>query len=110
MFDDGETFGAACVFGAFSGASFVFMQHIISWFEDHGVSNEIARRLIAETLSGNAHVVGLGDLPLADIINGIATPGGITQQYVDFVDTHGAMDVWSKALEAVFERAKHNMD
>ncbi len=110
VFDDGEIFGAACIFGALSGASFVFMQHIISWFEDRGVPENTARKLIVETLIGNAHVVGSGDQPLTSIIKGVTTPGGITQQYVDFVDAHGAMDVWRKALDAVFKRTKHGME
>ena len=110
VFEDEHAFDAACVFGAFSGASFTFMRRIISWFEDNGVPGDVARMLVAETLRGNADVIRRSDQPLEEIVDGIATPGGITYQCVDFLETHGGLDMWPSALDAVHKRMTSGME
>lgn len=110
VFEDRAAFEAACVFGAFSGASYVFMQRIVTWFEAQGVPPETARMLVAETLRGNAEVVRSVDEPLENIVEGIATVGGITRQCVDALDAEGALESWSRALDAVQARMKRGMD
>ncbi|WP_282608804.1 NAD(P)-binding domain-containing protein [Pelagibius sp. Alg239-R121] len=110
IFEDKGAFEAACVFGAFSGASFVFMQRIVAWFEAQGVPADVARNLVAETLRGNAEVVRTIDQPLDSIVEGIATAGGITWQCVDALDGEGALASWSGALDAVNARMKRGMD
>jgi len=110
VLDDAATFEVACVFGAFSGASFVYMQRIIAWFELHGVPAGIARNLIAETLGGNAEVVRNVDQSLETIVKGIATPGGITRQVLDIVEADGGLDIWPSALETVHKRMRNGMD
>lgn len=110
VFEEEAAFDAACVFGAFSGASFVFMQRIVAWFESQGVPPETARYLVAETLRGNAEVVRTVDQPLENIVEGIATVGGITRQCVDALDGEGALESWSRALDAVQARMKRGMD
>ncbi len=110
VFADEAAFEAACVFGAFSGASFVFMQRIVAWFESQGVPPETARNLVAETLRGNAEVVRSVDQPLDSIVEGIATVGGITRQCVDALDDEDALWSWARALDAVQARMKRGMD
>ncbi len=110
VFEEKAAFEAACVFGAFSGASFVFMQRAVAWFEAKGVPSDTARKLVAETLRGNAEVVRSVEQPLDRIVEGIATKGGITRQCVDILDEEGALESWSWALDAVQARMKRGMD
>lgn len=106
VFDDADAFEAACVFGAFSGASFAYMRQIVSWFENHGVPADVARNLVAETLRGNAEVVRNVRQSLESIVEGVATPGGITRQCIDIVEADGGLDIWSSALDAVHKRMR----
>ncbi len=109
-FTETAAFEAACVFGAFSGASFIFMNRIMTWFEDKGIEPEVARALVADTLRGNAEVVRQADRPMAAIIDGVATPGGISRHCADTVDAGGGLEAWSTALEAVHKRLSGSQD
>lgn len=103
---DTEAFTAASVFGAFSGCTFRFMAEAIAWFEAHGVDAPTARALVAETLAGNAAVVRASTEPLAALMTGIATPGGITEQGLRVLEREGALAAWSKAMDAVHARLR----
>jgi pyrroline-5-carboxylate reductase len=102
-----EIYDAASVFGAFSGATFAYMQQIMHWFEAKGLSAETARHLVAETLRGNAAVAASVHAPMAAIAKDVATPGGITEQCVSSLNAQGALSGWVTALDAVFERVRH---
>ncbi len=110
VFTEVAAFEAGCVFGAFSGASFIFMNQIMSWFEDKGVVPEVARNLVADTLRGNAEVVRTAGQSMAEIIDGVATPGGISRHCVDVVEAGGGLEVWSTALEAVHKKLQDSSD
>lgn len=108
-FDQETAFQAACSFGGFSGASFSFMAAIINWFEAQGIEPATARALVAETLAGNARVVAGVDRPLAEIVEGIATPGGVTRQCVDEVASAGGFKAWQDALDQVHARLQRGL-
>lgn len=69
----------ASVMGAFSGMSFLLMRDIINWFATNGFAAGDARRLVAETLKGNAAVLLDSPFAIAEITRGVVTPGGITE-------------------------------
>lgn len=99
-----ETFTAAAAFGAFSGATFLWMETVINWFANQGVPADLARSLIAETLRGNAEVVRSEPGPIQDISQSVATPGGITQTLLDALDKGGGLQAWASGLDAVAKR------
>ena len=101
-----DVFEAATVFGGFSGATFAFMAEITAWFEAKGLPADLARNLVAQTLRGNAAVVASSDLTMAEISNGVATPGGITEKCVTTLEEAEAIKAWSKALDAVLEKIR----
>lgn len=105
-FDQADQFETACVFGAFSGASFGFISAIINWFVDQGLEAQTARQLIAETLSGNAEVVRRVDAPLPEILAGVATPGGISELCLGVLQNGHAIEQWGDALDAVLARLR----
>lgn len=104
VFDEAAAFERACVFGALSGASFFLMQRMIDWFVAQGVDPATARALVAGTLRGNAEVLLTEEIALDDLIPGIATPGGITEQLVGVLDERGGFAAWEAGLDAVRDR------
>ncbi|MGB8814283.1 MAG: pyrroline-5-carboxylate reductase dimerization domain-containing protein [Paracoccaceae bacterium] len=103
-FTDPDTFTKATTFGALSGATFAFMQHLIGWFEAQGIAPQTARALVAQTLRGNADVLLRDPAPLADIAKGVATPGGITEMLVNSLNETNALHAWASAMDHVLAR------
>lgn len=97
-------FETAAVFGAMSGASVFFMHHLVQWYQAQGLDPLTARRLVAETLRGNAEVLLRSDEPLDDICSGVTTPGGITEQLVSDLTQTNALTAWSNGLTAILHR------
>lgn len=105
-FTDEAPFVTATAFGALSGASFFLIETLADWFTRNGLPEAEARRLIAETLIGNATVVLREDLPLAAITPGVATRGGITEALVAGLREADALDAWHAALDGVLDRLR----
>lgn len=102
--DTARDFETAAVFGALSGASLAFIARLAGWFVGQGLDPGLARRLVAETLRGNAEVVLQSDQGLGSICQGVATPGGITEQLVSDLDRDGALSAWAAAMTRVLHR------
>lgn len=105
-FDAAEDFETAAVFGAMSGASLVFLRHLTAWFAERGLEPGLARQLVAETLRGNAEVLMRSEETLAEIVAGVATPGGITEQLVASLEAKGALAAWDAGMDAVLARMR----
>jgi pyrroline-5-carboxylate reductase len=103
-FDDEATFTAAASFGAFSGASFGLMSHIIAWFQAQGLPADTARKLVAATLRGNAEVLLREDRSLPEIAREVVTPGGISELLVATLAERDAFAAWDEALTRVRRR------
>jgi pyrroline-5-carboxylate reductase len=101
---DARSFETAAVFGAMSGASMFLMRHLAQWYEAEGLDPATARRLVAETLRGNAEVVLQADEPLDAICKGVTTPGGITEQLLANLGKDDALDSWHRAMTQVLHR------
>lgn len=106
LFTDERAFVTATTFGALSGASFFLMDAMVQWFTANGLPEAQARRLVAETLSGNATVVLNETATLAEITPGIATPGGITEALVKSLTAEDALTAWHRALDIVLARVR----
>ena len=103
-FDEAEGFAVAAVFGAMSGATMVLMRHLTDWYASRGLEPGLARRLVAETLRGNAEVLLRSGEGLDEIVRGVATPGGITEQLVAGLRADGALAAWDRAMDGVLRR------
>ena len=103
-FDDESQFTAAATFGAFSGASFGWMAHVIGWLEGRGLPPDTARTLIAATLRGNSEVLLREDRPLGEIAGAVATPGGISEMLLATLADRGALAAWDEGLDRVLKR------
>jgi len=107
---EARDFETAAVFGAMSGATVFLMRHLAAWYEGAGLDAVTARRLVAETLRGNAEVLLQADEPLDAICQGVTTPGGITEQLLGDLNRDGALDSWHKAMTRVLHRMAPGRD
>lgn len=98
-------FTTASVMGAFSGMSVLMMRDAAAWFAANGIGMDDARRLVAETLRGNAHTLLESKLTFDAIVRGVVTPGGITELGRSTLDAGGS---WADALDAVLKRVRFN--
>lgn len=101
---DARSFETAAVFGAMSGASVFLMRQLAAWYEAEGLDAATARRLVAETLRGNAEVLLQSAEPLDAICKGVTTPGGITEQLLCDLNRDGALASWHGAMTRVLHR------
>lgn len=106
VFEDEGEFVTATAFGAMSGAAFFWMDALIGWYAAQGVDAATARRLVAETVRGNAEVLLNESGSLADIRTGIATPGGITEALVRVLERRGALAAWGEGMDVVLGRVR----
>lgn len=105
-FPDEAQFTAAATFGAFSGASFGWLAHIIGWFEAQGLPPETARALVAATLRGNAEVLLQEDRSLDDITRSVVTKGGISEVVLKSLFNGNGLTAWDEGLDAVLRRIR----
>lgn len=106
VFENEQEFVTSTAFGAMSGAVFFWMETLIGWYVENGVSAGTARRLVAQTLRGNAEVLLREPSALAEIRTGIATPGGITEALVRSLDARGALPAWAEGMDEVLIRVR----
>lgn len=103
-FAEEERYAAAAAFGGFSGMTFGWMDHVARWFEGRGIEAVTARRLVAATIKGNAEVLLAEAGDAASIIEGVATPGGITELGNRTLEEAGGHGGWDRALDAIAHR------
>lgn len=98
---DARSFETAAVFGAMSGASVFLLHHLAAWYEAEGLDPQTARRLVAETLRGNAEVFLQSSESAADICKGVTTAGGITEQLLSDLNRDGALQAWHGGMTRI---------
>jgi pyrroline-5-carboxylate reductase len=100
-----EAFVRASAISAFYGWLFALLDKTAGWVGAGGIPSEVGRSLVLETARGAASL-GLArpQEELADLLDGLATPGGITRQGLEILHSQGGLDSWIAALEAVYER------
>ncbi len=103
-FQSQEPFETAAVFGAMSGASMFLMRHLADWYIAHGLPPKTAQHLVAQTFRGNAEVLLQAAEPLDEIVRGVTTPGGITENLVSTLMAHNALSAWDAAMDKVLVR------
>jgi pyrroline-5-carboxylate reductase len=69
---------------------------------DAGLDEELARRLVIETTAGTAEL--LRSVHPADLRRAVASPGGSTEAGLDALDSHGAREAFTAAVEASLKR------
>jgi pyrroline-5-carboxylate reductase len=105
--EDEAQFTPASVIAAYYGWVFALMDDAVSWCADAGVPEATARALVLETTRGAAEM-GLRhpDRELADLLDSLATPGGVTRLGLQTLERSRGLEAWIEALEAVLQRLR----
>lgn len=102
---DEAGFTAASVIAAFYGWMYALADETIAWSVERGVPPEVARPLVMETIRSTADMAlaNPGE-PVRDLLDRLATPGGITEYGLGILRRNHGLGAWSTALDAVLER------
>jgi pyrroline-5-carboxylate reductase len=102
-----EAFVRAGVITAFYGWVYALLDETARWTEEGGVPREAARSIVLETVRGAASL-GLArqEEELCDLLEALATPGGITRQGLAILRDRGGLSAWIDALDAVYARLR----
>ena len=88
--DDEAQFTPASAIGAYYGWIYALMDEAIAWCAGAGVPASTARELVLETTRGAAEMGLLHpDRELSDLLDSLATPGGITRQGLETLEPGG---------------------
>ncbi|MCR9255693.1 MAG: NAD(P)-binding domain-containing protein [Alphaproteobacteria bacterium] len=101
-----EAFEAATANAAAYGWYFALMAEMIAANEAAGLDPETAKAMAVETLASAAQVALAADAPAPEILKGLRTPGGITEQGLDLLDGADALTPWRAAFAAVADRLR----
>lgn len=102
---DEAIFEAAGVNGAIYAMLFGLMDQLVRSNEEAGLPAAEARDLVLRSMEGAARMaLDQGDTPLGEIIDSLATEGGLTAQGLDVLREQGALDAWGEAYDAILAR------
>ena len=101
-----HVFEVAATIGAVSGASFSFIRTLTKWFEDNGVEPNFSQDLVIQTLKANLKMLSKGDKTIDEIIAGVTTPGGITEQLNQSLQKADATTAWKDGLDDLIKKSK----
>lgn len=91
-----------------SAAMFGWVQALIQtsadWSVAEGLAPAQARQLMAETFLAAARMVTDSDRSIPDLLDSIATPGGITEAGLHHLHARQVPDYWQEACELVLEK------
>ena len=100
-----EAFVRASAITAFYGWVYALLDETVGWTQAGGVPRKTARSIVLETAQGAASL-GLAhpEQEPSDLLEALATPGGITRQGLAIVRDQGGLNAWTEALDAVYDR------
>lgn len=100
-----KQFTPASAISAFYAWLYALFDVAVTWARDAGVPDEIARNLVLETARGAAGM-GLADPTkrLGEMLDSLATPGGISELGLKMLDQREGLAVWRAALDLVLAR------
>jgi len=105
VFNDEEKFITATTYSAFYGWSFKFLEELVSWGTDRGLDDATCRSLIQNMFKATSEMSALeAEKPLSEIVESLATEGGITELGLNIFDKKAGFDVWHEALDGVHKK------
>ena len=104
-FDKEEHFDQSIVVSGFYTWSYALMDSAISWLENKGWPQKVAREMMQCHLRGSTTYAAANmDKTIPEIYNAIATEGTYTKTGLDYLFENDAFDQWTAAMEAVHDR------
>lgn len=96
-----EEFETASISGALYGWVHALIGHSAAWSERHGLDPVVARRLSALTFLAAARMVEAQEhVPVAELVERLSTPGGITECGLRVLAANGGYESWGAACDA----------
>lgn len=100
-----QEFNTAGTYSAFYGWNFKFMAELSKWGEKNGLSCDMSRKIVEQILMGVSGMsANESDITLDDIIQNVATKGGITELGLNIIEDQDAFHAWHDAMDAVHKR------
>jgi pyrroline-5-carboxylate reductase len=94
------------VIAAFYGWVYALLDETVAWTTRAGVPEQTARSLVLETMRG-ATAMGLDRSDsLAEMLDALATPGGITEHGLSVLRQQRGLTAWAEALDEVLGRMR----
>ena len=106
-FSDEASFEVAVSVGVYYAWSFALAAEGTRWASAHGIPADVARAFVVESLRGAANMMAdRPEEPLSDMLEALATPGGLTRLGLGVMEERGALEAWSAACDAVLARIR----
>lgn len=104
---DESCFTAATTIAAFYGWVYALFDETVAWTVEAGVPPQTARGLVLETVRGAVDMaLAQPQRALDEMLDTLATPGGITEQGLAILRERQGLTAWTEALEAVSARLR----
>jgi len=104
------SFTSASTLGAFYGWIYALLNEAISWTTQTGVPQQTARKIVLETVRGAVNMaLNEPQVDLDDILNTLATPGGITKQGLNILHQQQGFLVWKETLDTIHHRLRNSI-
>lgn len=102
--DSEQQFEVATTSAAIFGWVQALIDASVDWSVAEGLPKTQARQLMAETFLAAAGMVVHSDQPIPDLLDSIATPGGITEGGLRHLQECHVPDAWQEACKLVLKR------
>lgn len=93
-----------------SGSGPAYIWYIADLLEkaavDLGIEKTLAKKLVTQTLFGSAVLSAQTEKSYKELVDGVATKGGITQEALDVFEQEKLDKTFSKAIKKAYEKAK----
>ncbi len=93
-----------------SAAIYGWVQALIrdgaDWSAENGLDDATARQLVARTFVAAGRMIAEQDASMAELLDSLCTPGGITEAGLDHLDRANVPEAWRGACDLVLERLR----
>ena len=104
---DEASFTAASVIAAFYGWVYALADETVAWTARQGVPATTARSLVLETMRSTVEMsLAHPEQSLQELLDLLATPGGITEYGLGILQEGHGLEAWTPALDGVLARMR----
>ena len=108
---DEATFEAASVLPVYYALLFRLIGEAADWCVENGVEPAAARELVAMSMQGAAVMAAKqDDLGIEEIVESLATKGGLTERGLISLEADDAFGAWGRALDLVLRRLRGDLE
>ncbi len=106
VLDNEALFNVATTHTCMQGWIYFWLNEMVQWSVNQGLSQQQAQQMISETIKGALDLSNHTPLPLEKLGNSIATEGTYTLAGLDYLNSKQSLSEWQTAMQLVFEKLK----